>query len=121
VEDNEQNMELVEYLLEESGLTVLKARDAYEARVQFRQNLPDLVLMDMHLPGKDGLALVREFRLDPEGAGIPIVALTAHAMAGDRERFLAAGCSGYIAKPIEAATFADSVRRHLLPEPPKKK
>lgn len=113
VEDNEQNMELVDFLLDEAGFRILKASDAYEARTVFRRELPDLVLMDMHLPGRDGLSLVREFRLDPCGAMIPIIALTAHAMAGDKERFLAAGCNGYIPKPINAATFADDVRAYL--------
>lgn len=113
VEDNEQNLELVEYLLEKDGFVVHAARDADEARLLFRRHLPDLVLMDMHLPGRDGLSIVREFRLDPTGGSTPIVALTAHAMRGDRERFLAGGCTGYIAKPIETKTFVAEVRAYL--------
>jgi CheY-like chemotaxis protein len=113
VEDNEQNLELVQFLLEEAGHLVVAARDAGTARIAFRSAMPDLVLMDMHLPGRDGLSLVREFRLDPLGGDVPIVALTAHAMRGDRERFLAGGCTGYIAKPIDAGTFADEVARHF--------
>lgn len=113
VEDNEQNLELVEYLLEKDGFVVHAARDADEARLLFRKHLPDLVLMDMHLPGRDGLSIVREFRLDPTGGSTPIVALTAHAMRGDRERFLAGGCTGYIAKPIETKTFVSEVRAYL--------
>jgi CheY-like chemotaxis protein len=115
VEDNEQNLELVEFLLEEAGMTVLAAKDPAAARSEFRRSLPDLVLMDMHLPGRDGLSLVREFRLDPMGGDIPIVALTAHAMRGDRERFLAGGCSGYIPKPIDTATFIREIERYLDP------
>ncbi len=113
VEDNEQNLELVQFLLEEAGYLVISARDASAARIAFRRSLPDLVLMDMHLPGRDGLSLVREFRLDPLGGDVPIVAVTAHAMRGDRERFLAGGCTGYIAKPIDAGTFAAQVARYL--------
>ena len=113
VEDNEQNLELVQFLLEEAGYDVVSARDATAARIAFRGAMPHLVLMDMHLPGRDGLSLVREFRLDPFGGDVPIVALTAHAMRGDRERFLAGGCTGYIPKPIDAGTFATEVARFL--------
>ena len=113
VEDNEQNLELVQFLLEEAGHLVVAARDAGTARIAFRSAMPDLVLMDMHLPGRDGLSLVHEFRLDPFGGDVPIVALTAHAMRGDRERFLAGGCTGYIPKPIDAGTFASEVARFL--------
>ena len=113
VEDNEQNMELVGFLLEEAGFRVLGARDALSARIEFRRGQPDLVLMDMHLPGRDGLSLVREFRLDPMGASTPIVALTAHAMRGDRERFLSGGCDGYLSKPIDPSTFVSAVAAYL--------
>jgi len=113
VEDNEQNLELVEFLLEEAGLQVWKARDAEEARARLAAGRPDLVLMDMQLPGTDGLSLVEEIRRDPVSGRLPILALTAHAMRGDRERFLAGGCDGYIAKPINVATFVDEVRAAL--------
>lgn len=113
VEDNEQNLELVEFLLEEAGLRVRKARDAEEARAQLAAGRPDLVLMDMQLPGTDGLTLVEELRRDPVLARLPILALTAHAMRGDRERFIAGGCDGYIAKPINVASFVDEVRAAL--------
>ncbi len=115
VEDNPQNLELVEFLLDEAGFRVVSARDAEAARLQFRRSVPDLVLMDMHLPGRDGLSLVREFRLDPTGGATPIIALTAHAMRGDKERFLAGGCTGYIAKPIDTKSFVDEVRSYLSP------
>ncbi len=113
VEDNEQNLELVLYLLEESELPVTVARTAEEARAAWRTEVPRLVLLDMHLPGIDGMSLVRELREDPRTATLPVVAVTAHAMRGDRERFLAAGCTGYIAKPIQPATFVDEVRAYL--------
>jgi len=113
VEDNEQNLELVLYLLEEAALQVRIARSAEEARAEWRKAVPSLVLLDMHLPGIDGMSLVRELREDPRTATLPVVAVTAHAMRGDRERFLAAGCTGYIAKPIQPATFVDEVRSYL--------
>jgi two-component system cell cycle response regulator DivK len=113
VEDNEQNLELVLYLLEEAKLRVIVARTADEARAVWRSELPSLVLLDMHLPGIDGMALVRELRDDPRTVALPVVAVTAHAMRGDRERFLAGGCNGYIAKPIQPATFVDEVRAYL--------
>ena len=109
VEDNEQNLELVEYLLEEAGFHVQTARDADEARTRLQASLPDLILMDMQLPGTDGLSLVAEIRRHARTSTIPIVALTAHAMRGDRERFLAGGCDGYISKPIDATTFAGDI------------
>jgi two-component system cell cycle response regulator DivK len=110
VEDNRQNLELVEYLLEEAGMEVRSAADATQARAQLERELPDLVLMDMQLPGIAGLELVGELRRDPRFRGLPIVALTAHALRGDRERFLAGGCDGYIPKPIDVTTFAAEVR-----------
>jgi CheY-like chemotaxis protein len=113
VEDNRQNMELVQFLLEEAGMSVRAAADARQARVELERGVPDLVLMDMQLPGTDGLELVAELRQDPRFRALPIVALTAHALRGDRERFLAGGCDGYIAKPIDVATFTVQVESVL--------
>jgi two-component system cell cycle response regulator DivK len=113
VEDNEQNLELVLYLLEEAQLAVSVARTAEEARAMWATDVPNLVLLDMHLPGIDGMSLVRELRANPRTADLPVVAVTAHAMRGDRERFLAGGCTGYIAKPIQPATFVQEVRAFL--------
>jgi two-component system, cell cycle response regulator DivK len=109
VEDNRQNLELVQFLLEEAGLRVRCAGDARQARAELERELPHLVLMDMQLPGVDGLELVAELRRDDRYRRLPIVALTAHALRGDRERFLAGGCDGYIAKPIDVATFPGQV------------
>jgi len=116
IEDNPQNLELVEFLLEEAQVKVRCAEDAEAARAQLSAGRPDLILMDMQLPGIDGLSLVAEIKQDPELATIPIVALTAHAMRGDRERFLAGGCDGYIAKPINVATFVQQVAAFLSDE-----
>lgn len=117
VEDNRQNLELVQFLLEEAGLAVRCAMDARQAREELARELPDLVLMDMQLPGVDGLELVAELRREARYQRLPIVALTAHALRGDRERFLAGGCDGYIAKPIDVATFADQVAGLLRASP----
>ena len=116
VEDNRQNLELVQFLLEEAGHRVRSAADARTARAELEREMPDLVLMDMQLPGTDGLELVAELRQEPRFRHLPIVALTAHALRGDRERFLAGGCDGYIAKPIDVATFALQVEA-LMPPP----
>jgi len=109
VEDNEQNLELVEFLLEDAGMRVRVAQDAEAARGQLREEVPDLILMDMQLPGTDGLTLVGEIRARSETSAVPIIALTAHAMRGDRERFLAGGCDAYIPKPINAVTFVEEI------------
>jgi CheY-like chemotaxis protein len=109
VEDNRQNLELVQFLLEEAGMAVRSAADARQARAELERGVPDLVLMDMQLPGTDGLELVAELRQDARYRALPIVALTAHALRGDRERFLAGGCDGYIAKPIDVSTFTVQV------------
>jgi two-component system cell cycle response regulator DivK len=111
VEDNEQNLELAQFLLEEAGLTVEPARNAFEARMALQRRPPSVVLMDIDLPGIDGLDLVNEIRRKPEWRGLPVIALTAHAMRGDRERFLAGGCNGYISKPIQVGSFVADVRR----------
>jgi CheY-like chemotaxis protein len=113
IEDNRQNLELVQFLLEEAGHRVRSAGDARGARAELARELPDLVLMDMQLPGTDGLELVAELRQDPRFRSLPIVALTAHALRGDRERFLAGGCDGYIAKPIDVSTFTVEVEAVL--------
>lgn len=113
VEDNEQNLELAQFLLEEAGFVVDCARNAFEARSALQREVPALVLMDIDLPGIDGLDLVSELRRRPAWRALPVIALTAHAMRGDRERFLAGGCSGYISKPIAVGTFVSEVRRYI--------
>jgi CheY-like chemotaxis protein len=114
VEDNDMNMQLVEYLLEEGGYQIVKAASGEDALTIARGGDPvDLILMDIHLPGIDGLSVVREMKNDARTSGIPILALTAHAMRGDRDRFLEAGCDGYISKPIDVKTFLSSIRQYL--------
>jgi CheY-like chemotaxis protein len=113
VEDNETNQILVQTVLEMGGWRVVLAGSAGEAHEALRVHSPDLILMDIQLPGQDGLSLTRELKADPATAGIPIVALTAHAMTGDRELALEAGCTGYIPKPIDTRTFSGQVRLFL--------
>jgi CheY-like chemotaxis protein len=114
VEDNEMNMQLVEYLLEEGGYQIVKAASGEDALSIARGGeAVDLILMDIHLPGIDGLSVIREMKNDPQTGAIPILALTAHAMRGDKDRFLEAGCDGYISKPIDVKTFLTSIRSYL--------
>jgi CheY-like chemotaxis protein len=113
VEDNEMNMQLFEYLLEESGFEIVKATSGEEALRLAGEANPDLILMDIHLPGMDGLSVVRELKSGGKLTGVPILALTAHAMRGDRDRFLQAGCDGYISKPIDVKTFIPSIQKFL--------
>jgi CheY-like chemotaxis protein len=114
VEDNDMNMQLVEYLLEEGGVDIVKATSGEEALSITRGGqVFDLILMDIHLPGMDGLSVVRAMKTDDKTARVPILALTAHAMRGDKDRFLEAGCDGYISKPIDVKTFMSSIDQYL--------
>lgn len=114
VEDNDMNMQLVEFLLEEGGYEIVKATSGEEALAITRDGAaPDLILMDIHLPGMDGLSVVRAMKAEARTSTIPILALTAHAMRGDKDRFLEAGCDGYISKPIDVKTFIASIQRYL--------
>ena len=109
VEDNLLNLELVTDLVESEGHIVWQARTAEEGLHQARTALPDIILMDLSLPGMDGLAATKLLRANPATADLPIIALTAHAMKGDEESALKAGCDGYLAKPINTRTFLTQV------------
>lgn len=113
VEDNPMNMELARDVLEANGHEVCAVHSAAEALEVLTESSPDLILMDIQLPGLDGLELTRTLKRDPKRKDIIVVALTAHAMKGDRERILGAGCSGYIAKPIDTRQLCREVARHL--------
>ena len=115
IEDNEANRMLASAVLERDGFRVEMACSPREALEMLAAHAPDLILMDVQLPGIDGLTLTRTLKSDQRTAGIPVVAVTALAMQGDRERTLAAGCSGYISKPINTRTFAAEVRKYLPP------
>lgn len=109
IEDTPVNLELVVDLLESAGHTVFTAEAAEPGITLARENQPDLILMDIGLPGTDGLAATRALKQDPATCHIPVVALTAHALPSDEQDARAAGCSGYLTKPIDTHTFLESV------------
>lgn len=113
VDDNAVNLKLARVLLASEGYTVRTAMDAVEALEQLASLRPQLILMDLQLPGMDGFELTRRLKADPGTRDIPIVAMTAYAMKGDDERASLAGCDGYITKPIDTRTFGQVVARHL--------
>jgi CheY-like chemotaxis protein len=113
IEDNEANSMLATAVLEREGFHVEVAGSAAEASRLLQAVVPAVILMDIQLPGKDGLTYTRELKATRATSRIPIVALTAHAMAGDRDRALSAGCAGYLSKPIDTRTFAAKVREVL--------
>jgi CheY-like chemotaxis protein len=115
VDDNATNLKLASEVLELEGFEVLRAGDADEALALLRRDLPSLILMDIALPGMDGLELTRCLRADPALRSVPIVALSAFAMKGDEEKAIASGCDGYITKPINTRTFPAQVRAFLPP------
>jgi two-component system, cell cycle response regulator DivK len=113
VEDNAANMTLAVYLLESVGHTVLSATDAEAGLALARAQHPDLILMDIQLPGMDGLEATAQLKGDEATRAIPVIALTALAMKGDEERIRAAGCDGYIAKPMRYKEFLATVANQL--------
>lgn len=113
VDDNPANMKLVRVLLSSEGYDVHTALDAQEALTELKSSRPDLILMDIQLPGMDGLELTRRLKSDPATRDIKIVGLTAYAMRGDQERILAAGCDGYIPKPIDTRSLPNSIKGYL--------
>lgn len=113
VDDHALNAELAAFVLQQAGIDVRVAADAEQALVELARERPDLVLMDIQLPGIDGLALTRRIRSEPAWQSIVVVAMTAFAMKGDSARFLEAGCNGYLSKPIDVETFASEVLAHL--------
>jgi CheY-like chemotaxis protein len=109
IEDNHINLELVTDLLEAAGFEVYAAANAEDGLQAAKLMVPDLVLMDLSLPGMDGLAATRALRASSATCHLPIVALTAHAMKGDQDIAERAGCNGYLTKPIDTRTFVSSV------------
>lgn len=120
VDDNHTNLKLVSDLLAFEGYDILKAVDAEEAQVVITETLPDLILMDIALPGMDGLTLTRKLKAEVRTRHIRIVALTAFAMKGDEQKALDAGCDGYIAKPINTRTLPGQVAELLSKESAKR-
>ena len=113
IEDNADNMFLTAMLLESAGHTVLRAIDAEAGLTLARAESPDLILMDIQLPGMDGLAATAILKQDPSTRAVPVLALTALAMKGDEERIRAAGCDGYIAKPISIQSFLATIAEQV--------
>jgi two-component system, cell cycle response regulator DivK len=113
IEDNEQNRYLVTFLLEKHGYTVVPAATGREALDLVRTLSPAIILLDIQLPEMNGYAIARALRSAPALATIPIIAVTSYAMPGDRESALAAGCDGYVEKPIDPDSFVSEIQRFL--------
>ena len=113
VEDNEMNRDMLTRRLERKGFDVLIAVDGDEASRAIQSSTFDLVLMDINLPGKDGYQLTRELKSNPKTAGVPVIALTAHAMVGDREKSIAAGCDEYDTKPVDLPRLLGKIQALL--------
>ncbi|MCX8043004.1 MAG: response regulator [Desulfobacterota bacterium] len=113
IEDNEKNLYLATFLLEKHGFFVVAARDGRSGIELAEKTTPDLILLDIQLPEMDGYTVARALKSSPNLAQVPIVAVTSYAMAGDRERILAAGCNGYIEKPINPETFVAEIMRYM--------
>ncbi|HNM13704.1 MAG TPA: response regulator, partial [bacterium] len=109
VEDNEVNMRLVERTIKNPAYTIVSAGNGEEALERAAQYKPDLIILDIQIPKMDGYAVARTLKADPALKHIPIIALTAHAMKGDEEKILAAGCDSYVSKPIEVSKFREKI------------
>ena len=115
IEDNAQNRYLTTFLLEQRGHEILQAETGPQGLEIAATAAPDLILLDVQLPGMDGHAVARALKSDPQLKSIPIIAVTSYAMVGDREKCLEAGAEGYIEKPIDPESFAQEVERYLRP------
>jgi two-component system cell cycle response regulator DivK len=113
IEDNVDNLDLVRFLLEQSDYVVHGASDGREGLHAAQRLIPDMILLDMSLPEIDGWTVARQLKADPVTAGILVVALTAHALPGDRKKALDAGCDGYISKPLDVPNFISVVATYL--------
>jgi CheY-like chemotaxis protein len=118
VDDNASNTKLLAFVLSRGGYDVRTADSAETGAEAVRAFQPHLILMDLQMPGVSGLEWTRQLKSDPRTRGIPIVAVTAYAMKGDAERARAAGCDGYLTKPIDTRTLLDDVARHVPPPSP---
>ena len=113
IEDNENNLYLQTFILQKNGHEIIQASSGEAGIARAAQELPDLILLDIQLPGMDGYAVAEALRKNPAILNIPIVAVNSYAMTGDRERILAAGCTSYIEKPINPDTFHAEVAQFL--------
>lgn len=117
VEDNPDNLEMVRFVLEGAGYEILIGRNGNQAVSLARRERPDLILMDLSLPEKDGWTAASEIKADPALAAIPLVALTAHTLPGDRKRALEVGFNAYVSKPIDLPTLLKALAAFLPPQP----
>lgn len=113
VEDNEMNRDMLSRRLKKKEFDVVIAVDGDDCMERLQSIRPDLILMDINLPGRDGYQLTREIKANPDTAEIPVIALTAHAMSGDREKCIAAGCDDYDTKPVNLASLMEKMMRLL--------
>jgi two-component system cell cycle response regulator DivK len=113
VEDDAQNSYLIGFILEKSGYEVVTACDGEQALLEVEKSAPDLILMDMLLPKMNGYEATRQIKARSETKAVPIVALTAYSMKGDREKILESGCDGYISKPIDPETFVSEMEAYF--------
>ena len=118
VEDNPTNLDLLGYLLKSTGHEVLEATDGEMALELARREAPDLIICDIQIPKLDGFGVARQLKADPGLRLIPLVAITAFAMVGDRERMLAGGFDGYVSKPIDPQVFISQMEAFLAPRTP---
>ena len=119
VEDNDDNLFMLTRRLERQGFEVLAARDGEEGIARARETSPDLILMDLALPGLDGWEATRRLKSIPETKAIPVIAVSSHAMSGDKEKALKAGCDDYDTKPIEFTRLLEKIRVLLEESPPR--
>ncbi len=113
IEDNEQNLYLISFILEKNGYQVIPALDGREGIDLAGRVKPAMIILDIQLPVMDGYEVARQLSGNTETQDIPIVAVTSHAMVGDREKTISAGCTGYIEKPIDPETFIDEIEKYL--------
>ncbi len=113
VEDNENNMYLISFILKNKGYDIVQARSGEEGIELAKNTKPDMIIMDIQLPGIDGYETTRRIRKTEEGGKVPIIALTSYAMTGDREKAISAGCTGYIEKPINTDTLMEELEKFL--------
>ena len=112
-EDNETNLYLMRTILQKLGHQVIEAQDGFTGVDLAQAEIPDLILMDIQLPGLDGYGATRKLRSIEATKDIPIIAITSYAMIGDREKILAAGCTAYIEKPIDPESFIDELKKYI--------
>ncbi len=113
VEDNEKNRKLMRVILKAKGFSVIEATTGEEALNILKNQKPDIILMDIQLPGVDGLTLTKQIKADATSSAIPIIAVTAHAMKGDEQKILDAGCDGYISKPVNTQELPFIVEKYI--------